>query len=297
MPILQAPSGLTAEVRKIRGVELVKLAEQADDAAPADAFGQVLGACWIRTIDPGPYPFVKGESEERPPWGRILKGDVLFAFVYLRRISMPDGDVYDFDVRCEECRARYGWTLNLARDLSVKPLPSESAERIRRGDCFETKIRDRVVRFNLQMTSQEEPMLKLMKQQKRGRSTFVDVLASQTVSIEGVNPDLRARWRFVSELELDELYALRDAFEEPDCGLDTAIQTRCTKRACGWVQDVNLPLGRTFFAPRRKPKTEPADEADTPTSSEGYSAGSTESGSDNSSTTYSGNSTGEADTI
>jgi hypothetical protein len=296
MPILEAPSGLTAEVRKIRGVELVNLAEQADDAAPSDAFGQVLGSCWLRTINPGPYPFVKGDSEERPPWGRILKGDVLFAFVFLRRISMPDGDTYDFDVRCEECRNRYGWSVNLAKDLTVKRLPAESAEKLRKGESFETKIGDgRVVRFNLQTTTQEDPMLRLMKQQKRGRSTFVDVLAAQTTAIEGVNPDLRARWRFLSELDLDDLYRLRDAFEDPDCGLDTAIQTRCTKRACGWVQDVNLPLGRTFFAPRRRRK-EAEEEADTPTSSGDCSEGSIASGSGSSATTYSGTNTGEADT-
>lgn len=295
MPILEAPSGLTAEVRKIRGVELVRLAEQADDEAETNAFGQVLGACWVRTIDPGPYPFVKADSEERPPWARILKGDVLFAFVYLRRISMPDGNSYDFDVRCEECRKRYGWTIDLSKDLTTKALPAESVERIKRGEAFETRMSDgRLVRFALQTTDQEAPMLRLLKQQKRTRTTFVDVLASQTVSIEGVNPDLRARWRFLSELDLDELYGLRDAFEAPDCGLDTAIQTRCTRPQCGWVQDVNLPLGRTFFAPRRKPK---ADEADTPPSSADYSEGSTASGSDNYSTTYSGPNMGGADTI
>jgi hypothetical protein len=295
MPILETPSGLTAEVRKIRGVELVRLAEQADDEAETSAFGQVLGACWIRTIDPGPYPFVKADSEERPPWPRILKGDVLFAFVYLRRISMPDGNSYDFDVRCEECRKRYGWTIDLAKDLKVKPLPPESVERIKAGEAFETCMHDgRRIRFALQTTDQEAPMLRLMKQQKRTRTTFVDVLASQTISIEGVNPDLRARWRFLSELDLDELYGLREAFEAPDCGLDTAIQTRCTKAACSWVQDVNLPLGKTFFAPRRKPKT---DEAGTPSSSGDYSEGSIESGSGNFSTTYSGPNTGGADTI
>lgn len=278
MLLLEAPSGLTAEVRKIRGVELVNLAEQADDAAAADSFGQVLGSCWVRTIDPGPYPFVKGDSDERPPWARILKGDVLFAFVYLRRISMPNGDDYDFDIRCEECRKRYGWSVNLASDLTVKRLPPESVERIKRAEPFETRTSDgRLIRFMLQTTGQEDPMLRLMKQQKRGRSTFVDTLAAQTISIEGVNPDLRARWRFISELDLDELYRLREAFEAPDCGLDTAIQTRCTKRDCSWVQDVNLPLGRNFFAPRRRPKAEP-DEAATPTSSADCSEGSIASG-------------------
>lgn len=295
MPLLETPSGLTAEIRKIRGIELVHLAEQADDASQSDSFGSIIGPCWIRTINPGPYPFVKGDSEDRPPWDRLLKGDVLSAFIYLRRISLTDGDEYDFDVKCEECRHRYGWTVNLASDLVFKKLPLESIERIQRGESFSTRTGDgRLVRFGLQTTAQEEPILKLMKQQKRGRATIVDTLAAQTLSIEGVNPDLRARWRFLSELDLDELYKLRSAFEEPDCGIDTAIQTRCTKRSCGWIQDVALPLGRTFFAPKRRRKTE---DEDTPSSSVGYSEESAESGSGNSSTTFSGTNTAGADTI
>lgn len=300
MPTLEAPSGLVADVRKIKGSELVKLAESTDDAGPDGGFGHVLSGCWLRTLDPGPYSFVSA-GDAKPPWSRLLKGDTLHAFVFLRSISMPNGDDYDFPVQCEECKKRYDWTIKLS-ELEVKRLPPESVENVRAGKPFETRLGDgRLVKFNLQTIAQEEPLTKLMRQQKRKTGTMIDTIVAQVVSIEGVKPDIRNRWQFVSELDMDELYNLREAFDEADCGIETSFETRCTNRSCRWEQDVNLPLGKTFFAPKRKRQEQreedPSDEPSTETSFGGSSPASTPSGAGSSSTTSSGASTGGAATL
>jgi hypothetical protein len=300
MPTLQAPSGLVGDVRKIKGTELIKLAERVDDTGPDGGFGTVLSGCWLCTTDPGPYSFVQA-GDAKPDWSRMLKGDTLYAFVFMRQISMPDGDDYDFDVHCEECRRRYGWTVQLSK-LAVKKLPAASGERVRAGEPFEARLPDgRVVRFGLQTIAQEAPITKLMRQQKRQQATMIDALVGQIISIDGVGPDIRARHRAVSDLDMDDLYGLREQFDEHDCGLETSIQTRCTNRECRWEQDVNLPLGRTFFARRRRAREIETDEENeglaTEISSDSSSRASTPSGSGGSSTTSSGRSMGGVGTI
>lgn len=294
MPTLEAPSGLVGEVRKIRGAELITLAEAAGDTSPDGGFSSVLSGCWVRTEDPGPYAFVLA-GDTKPDWSRVLKGDALYAFIYLRQISLSDD--YDFDVQCEECKRKYGWTIKLS-DLPVRKLSEENAARLRRGDPFEAHVREKLVRFNLQTIAQEGPITKLMKQQRRQVSTMIDALAAQIVSIEGVKPDIKARHRFISDLDLDELHSLREALDAPDCGLETGIETVCTNRACQWTQDVNLPLGKSFFARRRRQPAQepPEEEADTKSSSEDSSPGSTSSGLGASSITSFGRSTAEAAT-
>lgn len=302
MPILEAPSGLTADVRKIKGTELIKLAEGADDSGPDGGFGNVLSGCWLRTTDAGPYAFVQ-VGDAKPQWSRLLKGDALYAFVFLRSISMPDGDDYDFPVQCEECKHRYDWTVKLS-SLKVQKLSEEGAASVKSGKPLETHLPDgRAVRFMLQTIAQEEPLTKFMKQQKRETATMIDTLVSQIVSIEGVKPDIRNRWRFVSELDMDVLYNLRADFDSKDCGIETQFQTRCTKRSCRWEQDVNLPLGKTFFAPKRR-RAEPIETTEEDLSDEPSTESWSEDSSDStpktagdSSTTSSGSSTGEADTL
>lgn len=245
-------------MRKIKGAELNALAQASDEAANEGGFGAIIGPCWVETLDTGPYTSnIVCLGSDKPNWNRLLKGDLLYAFVHLRRLSMPDGDTYDFDVQCEECKDTYGWTLKLS-NLPVQKLSDESKKRMQAQKRFEARLLsdNRRIAFDLQTVAQEEEIAKLMKQQKRERATLIDVLAAQAVEIEGINPDIRARWRFLTDLDMDDLLDLQSKFEEADCGLDTAIKTRCTKTKCRWVQEVNLPLGKRFFSRRRKFSTD-----------------------------------------
>lgn len=295
---LETPSRLAAKVRKIKGAELNALAQESDEATADGGFGTVIGPCWIETVDVGPYPFLRA-GDAKPPWSRMLKGDMLYTFIYLRRISMPDGNTYDFDVQCEECQERYPWTLKLT-DLPVKRLSQESFDRLRSQRHFEAKLSDgRRVSFNLQTIAQEDDIAALMKRQKREKATVVDILAAQTVEIEGVNTDMRAKWRFLADLDMDDLLNLQEQFEAVDCGIDTAIKTRCTNRRCRWTQDINLPLGKSFFARRRraeKPIPEEDESQDTSDSCELSSGESPANTSGPSSPSSGGTSTGGAAT-
>lgn len=250
MTTLEFPSGLHGEVRKIKGHEIAAIAEQADSGS--NGFNTIMSGCWQQTLDVGPYAFLR-TGDAKPDWGRLLKGDLLYGIIQLRRISLTDGDNYDFDVPCEECRAKIKWTVKLS-DLTVQKLSADAKEMVRAGAPFNTSIAGRAIQFHPQCVAHEEPVARLMKRQQRTAAVIQDVLVGQIVSIEGVPNDILARWKWLSDLSMGELYDLRAAMEENDCGVQTGIEVQCQERSCRWVQEVNLPLGKRFFSPRKREK-------------------------------------------
>lgn len=257
-----APSGLTGELRKIRGRELVALTEAREsDNADENGLAPILNGCWLSTIDPGPYRFMEA-GDARPPWGRILKGDVVATMVKLRRWSTWAD--FDFDVQCKKCSENIRWTVNLDTDLKYKMLPASSAERIREGKPFEHVVDGRTVTFDLQTIAHESRAAAMMKRQRRtGTATPVDLIYAQTRTVEGIPPtDDRKVWAFIADLSQGDLYEMIDAYADPDCGIQTEIKIRC--QGCRLVQAIDLPLlGRQFFAHRRaKPKAEEMEEGE-----------------------------------
>jgi hypothetical protein len=252
--VYAAPSRAKLRLRKIRGAELIMLstARETGTTEGLAGFSGVLSSCHEETVDPGPYRFVE-VGAAKPEWARLLKGDVLGLFIHLRAISMPDREMYGFPVQCSKCRDRYDWEIDLKRDLVVQELPDHSFQALRDGKPLEHKLSDGTgLRFHLQTVSQEVEIAEFLKKEKRATETIIDGLAAQAYSIDGCAADLRARWRRIAQLEMDELLELREVFDAADCGTDTAIQTRCPRKTCGWIEDVTLPLDRRFFASTRR---------------------------------------------
>lgn len=294
MPTIPLPSGLVGEVHKIRGIDMAEIAEEAESGSSSGGFDRIIGRCWVSVVDPGPYSFVRA-GDTAVDWKRVLKGDMLATLVHLRRISMRDGDDFEFDVKCEECGKRIAWTVPLSK-VPVHTLPAASRERVAKGELFDVDImRDGVAtpaRFALATLGQEDGVHRLMKAMKRSTLTPVDALAAQIVSISGVANDPKSRWRFLAELSWGELDELRAKIDAHDCGYDTAIEIVCPERDCRWEQTVNLPfLNRRFFLPKRKRQTapDPEEQAD---SGETSSAVFHSSGGATSATTSGGTSTG-----
>jgi hypothetical protein len=270
---LSFPSTMVGDLKKLGGREIAQVAEQVDGVGASDGgFASILGGCWVATLDRGPYPAhafgaeatpigkpirrkghrpnqlveVKGDV---PNWPRVLKGDLVAGLIFLAQISITDGDDYPFDVPCQSCGKPIPWEVKLS-DLPVKVLPEESIAKIRAGEPFETMMAGKKVLFDLQTAAAEEPVARLMKQTGRKVGTIVDVLAAQVRSIDGVGADLKARWAWLAELSLGELQDLQYAMQDVDCGVETEIGVGCGK--CGYEQEVNLPLDRRLFSPRRR---------------------------------------------
>lgn len=279
--LIELPSGLQGEARKIRGAEAIELAERAGQAG-GNSLGSILRGCWQRTIDPGPYAHTV-VGEQALDWNRVLKGDLLAGLIALRAASIPSvrdvppgepwpGKQYSFYVQCERCQTKYGWTVNdIVHDLPRRELSPESVEQLRAGKPFTATATDddghaHELTFDLMLPEQDDVLRVLLKTLNRKRITTVESLAAQTRTVNGKAMAPVFRQRFFAQLPLGELNRLRDLFDTADCGIDLDFETRCTNPDCGWEQDVTLPFDKTFWRPdlapaKKAPEPSPDPEA------------------------------------
>ncbi len=241
------PSGLVLELRPLRGSSIIALS-RSSSAQRDDHFAPIFSEVFSRCLDPGPYPFV-AEGDARPPWDRILKGDMLSMLFAVRRISLPRGEHYDFPVRCEGCGKRYDWQINIETDLPPQPLPEASREAIRNGRPLSAVLSDGTcVSYHLGTFARDKLMREKMKGEKRGddHPTLVDTNYAQVVAIDDAT-DQRKIWRRLNDMTMPQLVELRQTMDANDCGVETLIATRHDR--CGWEQERDLPLDpRTFLA-------------------------------------------------
>jgi hypothetical protein len=236
------PSGLTGEIRGLKGKEGKLLADRAAARAGA-TFEKILAGCWLATTDPGLYELGDGGALD---WSKVLVADRFFALLRIRALTF--GDEYAFGVQCQSagCRERFEWTLDLD-DLPVSPLSDAAKAAFKAGNRFETKLQDgRKVWFRLMTGADEVRAAGALKNGRDGM--LLTALALRIVEIEGVaDSDKR---KFLDDMEMADAPALLDRFDEADGGVETSIEVECP--SCMGVQEVQLPFERGFFLPRGK---------------------------------------------
>lgn len=270
------PSGFCGEARKLRGHEIQAVADRIEeDATIADGSSTIaplLAGVWLGTTDPGPYSFVTA-GETSPEWSRLLKADVIGALFQVRVGSFRDGHIYQFPAQCPACKKRYDCDVDIKAVIldKMKPVPEATCEAIRKGEALTAHLSDgRAVKFRMTTMADDMPAAKLRKQLVRAgvrgndSMTIVDHVAMMVVSVEGQNHmDPKRVWLWARELDLDELYGLTDQFDAQTGGYDTVINAKCPH--CKHIQELDLPLGRTFLDPRRRQDS--AEEEETTESS------------------------------
>jgi len=265
------PSGFAGEARRWKGLEVIKLADslEDDEDIPDGGMSHLLHGPWETTTNTGPYRFIT-EGTTKPDWSRMLKGDILGALYQMRIGSFRDGANYDFDFQCERPRCRKGtpWTIDLHTILErEQKLPKESFDAMREGVDHRTTLFDGTeLSYKLGSTAIEKDMNALRKQQvARGdrlskTSGMIDAIAAQVSTVAGARLDIRERWKWASELDLDDLIDIADKITGSDCGYETEIEVKCMH--CNWVQGLDLPLGKSFLVPTRGRRSKKADHAD-----------------------------------
>jgi hypothetical protein len=248
--IVKCPSGLTGEVRKLKGSEANILADR-KTARKGDQYDQILRACWTKTTDAGPYAgFGVSSGTDAIDWSQILVCDRFYILFAIRIATY--GPNYDFTVRCESrgCGNKIDWALNLLTELPLLDLPEESRSQIASGENrFATEVDGKEVVFSLLTGADEKRARKIMKTTKG--TLFTTGLASRTVSIEGVETNQIIP--FLNDLDLDQQLDLMDQFDDADGGFETTIEIECDSPSCGTVFEVNLPFeGAEFWLPRTR---------------------------------------------
>lgn len=243
------PSGAIIEMRQLTLKEenFLAAAARSRRSSQEQVLVDVVTRCTTGIVDPGPYPDM--EPGKVVKWNSMLAGDFLAAMLALRKLSYREGSSYDIDVKCPDraCNNKFGWTVDLDKDLTVKPLPLESAEAFREKRAFSTEIAGHVVHFSLQMVSDTDFQEKLEKRFP-GRE-MACMLRTRIKSVEGVDSKDLMNWLDGEGkgphpgLTSDEAEDLRAAFVEVDCGVDTEVEVECTRSSCRNLFTVTLPFG------------------------------------------------------
>lgn len=238
------PSGLAGEIRGLKAKEAKLLTDRTAARAGA-TFEQLLAACWLATTDPGIY-----DLPETGPldWSKVLVADRFYTLLQVR--AQTFGDDYAFSVQCQNaaCRERFEWTLKL-QALPTVALSDASKAAFKAGNRFETALgTGRKVWFRLMTGADEVRAASALK--GRRDDALVTAVALRIVEIEDVAP--HDKRRFLDEMEMADVTALLDRFDEADGGVETDIEVECP--SCLGVQDVQLPFERGFFLPSSKGK-------------------------------------------
>jgi hypothetical protein len=236
------PSGLAGRVRSIKGRELNLLGDK-KAVRSGDLFDNLLRACWVETTEVGPYPFEAGTIN----WGKVLVADRFYTLLQIRDATYPD-EPYGFRVTCADnnCGEAFTWEIALS-DLPVKALPEESVAKLRNKDPFVVEVAGKTIQFRLTTGEDERKGAKFLKGMQQ---RILDVLNLRIVSVEGVEPKNKRAW--LEDLDLQLHRDMVDAFDKFDGGVETEIEVECPE--CGYVFPIDLPFGREFFFPKRRPK-------------------------------------------
>ncbi len=250
MPELEVvcPSGLSGSVRGWKAKEANLLANRKGNRTGA-GFDKMLANCWLTTTDAGPY---KDASNGTLDWSKVLTCDRFWSLLRIRAATF--GSDYEFDITCADrrnCGEKIPWECDLSA-LPFKELPEESRVKIAAGDNrFEYTLQwgehaGTAAYFRLQTGLGEKKAANLI----RGQDTRMVVasLASRIIEVDGIEKGKLIR--FLDEMEMADLTAMMDNFDEADGGVETTIEIECNH--CGLLQDIELPLAREFWLPRSK---------------------------------------------
>lgn len=239
MPVVELPSGLSGEVRRLK-VKDENILTDRRSLRDGSATAKLIRSCWETTLDPGPYEFTNGFNVNV-----LLQGDKFELLRQLRLISYPGNEHYEFSVTCPNCQASFAWSVDL-KDLEVKKLPLEVKEKIASNEPLEFVLPDcgKTIHYKLITSKDEERLAKAFRQSPDRISTVL--LCNQIVAIEGEQHIAS----FVEDMSSYDATCLRREIEKNDCGVETTIGIECVD--CFHVFNYDVPFGLNFILPTAK---------------------------------------------
>jgi hypothetical protein len=160
------------------------------------------------------------------------------------------GSDYDAELECSECGMKAPRQFDLA-SLPIKRLDIDPV--IPNTNLFEfvLPVCKKTVRFRfLTGRDEEDIMLASEKQKKLGfasEATVTTSLLYSIVSIDGI--DDRAKIAaFIKVMPARDSLMLRSYISDHEPGIIMCQETTCP--ACGHTEEVNMPLGISFFWPK-----------------------------------------------
>jgi hypothetical protein len=234
--IAECPSGLSGRVTHLAAGRAGILGD-ARAMRSGKAAEAILRACWVETLELGPYAFERTAID----WGRVLAADRVFALLMIRVATY--GETEELDVRCPQCGSKFVWDLPLL-ELPVRPIPEESRAAIAAGrNRFEARLSDgRRVFFKLMDGRDQLRALETI--QTQGEDLVVAAMKSRVLEVEGL--EKKETERFIADLSMGEVELLLEAMDAFDGGVETAFDVYCPTCGAEWEIDLPLDLQRMF---------------------------------------------------
>jgi hypothetical protein len=250
---VMCPSGMRGIIKSLNVGEEKEFLLSTRGSKPHQLILSFVQKGWVQLVDPGPYNF-KGTVD----WNQILQGDLVYLLYMVRCVTFTSE--YEVVMPCGSCSGPITLKTDIENDLHVKELPEEAADHVgsnipiafefTRDDLSTVKMQIRLLRFSDH---------KLVGRIEDQESLTVDdaALAARIVHIDGVEGGPRFLIRWLKELNLADAAALRETIEHYECGIDAGVEASCS--ACGFTQEVVLPLAPSFFRrpPREKDVSKP----------------------------------------
>lgn len=290
--LIECPSGLAFEADPIGGQVFVDVGD-ADKESSQRALHVTLTTVHKRTVNPGPYPFVK-EGGGAPDWERVLFADILIAMFSLRMGSFTEkrstlgfvdaitkkdderqiGRIYEFKWSCAnaDCRKLCDGSVDLQPICDeATPITEELREAIATQKELCTDLPDGSKAFWRWSTlSLEAPMKSLMQRRlkrrdgsarrKESAAELVTKHLKRIVLPDGkttIGPDLEKLHKWVCQPgRAEAIDILQSHIEARQPSVDNEVTLICP--FCQEEQVRVLPFAGSFFFPRSSPQAKRA---------------------------------------
>lgn len=192
------------------------------------------------------------------PPEELLLVDRWHLFIYMRCLSL--GGDYSFEYRCQapDCSSQEIHSMDLENDLDVvyaddtDMLVELEATELKEPFRFKLPLLEKEVGWRMLRGKDERAadkhVLQLRKRGKRDGGHQYR-LARRIVEIEGKEVTMVDAIDLVRDLKGKDSLQFRNEIEAVRLGIKDDISVRCT--ACGWENEVSMPLDKSFFRPRR----------------------------------------------
>lgn len=257
---VECPSGLKGVVRGLKGKEIDTFANKAE-VRKRKVGDRILASTWIKTTNPGPYD---QNADGSINWTKALTADRTFLTLMVRVAT--HGEEYEFPYRCTHsaCERPFDWVVPLLK-LPIRKIPEESLLNFADKNTFTTNLRlddgTYVLEYGLHTGEMGVTAAEAQDLSPEARATIS--LSRRVRKIrkpDGEYMDTRDFKEFFEELDVGDIFDLIDAFDEHDGGVESEIDIYCPHCGHG-MEGIDLPLGPTFWKPRKRSKSRTTKES------------------------------------
>lgn len=195
-----------------------------------EALNMLLKSCLKTQIDPK----------------ELTTSDRFFVLMWLRIVSV--GEIYNVDLTCPSCNARFTEDINL-NNFEIRELKEDFRE------PFEVELPESndVVTLRLMRGEDESAIQRYVDRSnpknELGDSSFIYRLCRQLSTVNGKELGERDKIEYIENLLIKDAQILEDSLTDNDSGMVPKIEADCPR--CDYHIETTLPLGPTFFRPKK----------------------------------------------